>query len=93
MLDAYQGWRYFQRVDIEDGTVRRYRVQFFRQSGDWYDEIRYDSHDRKGGRRVLAPHFHIKLRSAFKLNIDAAVDEVKEIIDNQLQTLEFVVKR
>ncbi len=56
------------------------------------DEIRYDSHDRKRGRAVLAPHFHMKLCSGLKVDPDAAVEEIKEIIDNQLGNLELIMK-
>jgi hypothetical protein len=33
---------------------------------DWYDEVRYDSHERKRGQRVALPHFHIKLHGSSK---------------------------
>ena len=44
-----------------------------REESDWYDEIRYDSHDRRRGRKVLAPHFHMKIRCTFKADADGAV--------------------
>lgn len=61
--------------------------------GEWYDEIRYDSHERKKGRSVLAPHLHIKLQSAFKPDTDRAVEEIREIIDNYVRIIDEVIER
>jgi hypothetical protein len=78
----YGGWR-----------NQQLHVHFYRPSGGWYDEIRYDSHDRKRGRAVMAPHFHMKLQSALKANADAAVEEIQEMIDNHIQSFDLLVKR
>src|SRR2546428_4645965 len=83
----YRGWKYLRRTDFEDEKVVRYTIAFYLQSDDWYDEIRYDSHERKKGRSVLAPHFHLKLRSAFKGDAGRAIEEIKEIIDNYVNTI------
>jgi len=43
------------------------------------DEIRYDSHEIKRGRKVLAPHLHLKLATPFK-EAGAGEAELREII-------------
>lgn len=88
-----QDWKYVKRVDIDDGRVSRYTISFYRKRNLWYDEIRYDSHETKRGRKALEPHFHLKLRSSFKGDADKAVEEIREIIDNYLRMLEGVLKR
>jgi hypothetical protein len=60
-------------------------------AGDWFDEIRYDSHERRP-RKVLAPHFHMKLRSAFKGVPAAALEEIESVIDNYLETIKGVIE-
>ena len=76
----------------ENGKLADYSITFLRirEGGGWYDEIRFDSHDRRRGRKVLAPHFHMKIRSAFKTNADAAVEEIQSLINNDLQRIEEV---
>ena len=75
----------------QDDRVSEYSINFYRDSGDWFDEIRYDSHDRHRGRKVVAPHFHMKLRSAFKGDADAGVEEIRSMIDNYLQDIQEVI--
>jgi hypothetical protein len=48
----HRGWKYLSRVDFEDGVPARYAIAFYRQNGEWYDEIRYDSHEWKKGQSV-----------------------------------------
>jgi len=93
MPDTYKGWRHFGRADRDGDRVVRYTIAFYRQAGqdgEWYDEIRYDSHERRGGRLALAPHLHLKLRSVFKGDLDAAVAEIKAFIDNSLEGIQKV---
>lgn len=77
--DTYKGWTHTSRLTVEHGKLARYSIGFHRRQGDWYDEIRYDSHERKKGRWVDMPHFHLKLQSALKGDEDKAVEELKEI--------------
>ena len=56
--------------------------------GDWYDEVRYDSHDRTRGRCQMAPHFHLKARSAFKA--DSAEAELWDMIRKELPRIEAI---
>jgi hypothetical protein len=62
----YQDWKYIRRVDFDlEGRVARYTINFYRRDGtDWYDKIRYDSHEIRKEKDTKAPHFHMKLLSA-----------------------------
>jgi len=53
-------------TDKESGAVIEYKVHLYRKTNGWYDEIRYDSHEIKKGRKVLAPHLHLKLATPLK---------------------------
>jgi hypothetical protein len=59
----------------------------------WYDEGRYDSHDRTRGRLQEAPHFRMKLRSAFKADTDLAAAEIRGIIVADLGRIEAVLRK
>ncbi|MDP2996234.1 MAG: hypothetical protein Q8N47_02020 [Bryobacterales bacterium] len=89
----HSGWKCLNRVDFEDGVATRYTIAFYRQNGEWYDEIRYDSHEWKRGRNVSSPHFHLKLRSAKKGDLDAAVEEIRQIIDEHVDSIREVIER
>ena len=80
-------------VAYEEDKPVEYSVHFYRfhESG-WYDEIRYDSHETRKGRETLAPHFHLKLRSAFKDSPDRCVEEIRRIIDNHLEPIRDVIE-
>ncbi|MBI3941082.1 MAG: hypothetical protein HY315_09625 [Acidobacteria bacterium] len=74
-------------ADIQDA------LSFYRKrDGRWYDEIRYDSHERKRGRKIPAPHLHAKLQSGRKGEIAQAAEEIKNIIDNYVPELEDVIR-
>lgn len=92
-MPEHKGWMYVARVDIDDHLVSRYTVSFYRKRNGWYDEMRYDSHERKKGKQVQEPHFHLKLRSSFKRDADLAVAEIREIIDNYVEYVEEVIRR
>ena len=68
MPQDFTDWKVISRVTSEDGKVTAYTIQFYRPRGDgnWYDEIRYDSHETRKGRVEVSPHFHMKLVSSFK---------------------------
>lgn len=91
---TYGDWTYECDISFVDGKPVRYSLDFQRQYPDgWYDEIRFDSHDRRRrSGRFLAPHFHLKVRSPFKADSDRALEEVKAIIDNYLGPIEDVIK-
>jgi len=84
----YHGWRYLN-VAVRDqttGEIIGYRIHFYRKTDDWYDETRYDSHEIKAGRRVPAPHFHLKLATPYK-DRDRGERELREVIDRILPAL------
>jgi hypothetical protein len=84
-MPDYEDWQYEARIASANGRVVRYSIAFYRsRDGGWYDEIRYDSHDRTKGQRRLAPHFHMKIRSALKQDGHQAIQEIREIIASQL---------
>jgi len=94
MASTFGDCSYLMRVDSgPGGNVARYTISFYRQRGDWYDQMRYDSHEQKRGQSILAPHFHMKIRSEFKADTGKAVAEIKEIIENQLRTIAGVLER
>ncbi len=75
------------------GRIQEYSIQFYRPyRDDWFDEIRYDSHERKSGEKKRRPHLHIKLRSTFK-QPSTALNEIKVIIDRHLGALKEVIKQ
>ena len=94
MPSTFRDWSYVMRIDTAlDGNVARYTISFFRERENWHDEIRYDSHEQKRGQSVLAPHFHLKIRSGFKPDTGKAVEEIKEIIQNHLRGIAEVLER
>ena len=75
----------------EKGKLAEYSINFSRErGGEWYDEIRYDSHEKQRGRKALAPHFHLKILSGLKTDKDSAVEEIRSLIDNYLEKIEEV---
>ena len=86
-------WQPKVEVHYESGKLVRYKVAFYRRhKGGSYDEIRHDSHELKKGRRILAPHFHMKLRCGFKDSAERAVEEIRNIVDNQLSAIGEVIR-
>ena len=77
--------------DKESGAVAEYKIHFFRKTNGWYDEVRYDSHEIRKGRKILAPHLHMKLATPFKDRGDAE-DELKRIIDGILPGLKEITR-
>jgi hypothetical protein len=62
----------------ENGKLAEYSINFSRKrGGEWYDEIRYDSHEKQRGSKVLVPHFHLKILSGLKTDKHAAVEEIQ----------------
>jgi len=94
MPDEYKGWRCLHRADYDGERLVKYRIVFYRKGGpgDWYDEIRYDSHEVRHGRRVFAPHLHIKIASAPKEDVEAAIAELERIVDNSLEGIEQIAQ-
>ncbi len=76
-------------TDKEAGTVIEYKVHLRRKTNGWYDEVRYDSHEIKKGRKVLAPHLHLKLATPFKTPQEGET-ELREIITAILPKLKEI---
>ncbi len=77
--------------DKKSGAIIEYKVHFYRKIDGWYDEVRYDSHEIKKGRKARAPHLHIKLGTPFK-NPQQCEEELKQIIDKLLPDLEEIIQ-
>jgi hypothetical protein len=78
--------------DKESKAVIEYKVHFFyRRANGRYDEVRYDSHEIKRGRKVLAPHLHVKLATPIK-DPKRGEQELKRIIDEVLPELKEITR-
>jgi len=77
--------------DKESGAVIEYKIHFYRKTNGWYDEVRYDSHEIKKGRKTLTPHLHLKLTTPFK-DSDGGEAELKRIIDTVLPRLKEITR-
>ena len=84
----WQGWRYtVSVVEDDEGKIAWYKIQFLKKRNEWFDEVRYDSHEHKHGRERQLPHLHIKLESVFKKDREQAVEEIKQMITTRLPGL------
>jgi hypothetical protein len=94
MPQGFKDWKIICRVTSQDGKVTEYTIQFYRPRGEgnWYDRIRYDSHETRKGRREIWPHFHMKLMSSFKSDEDAAIEEIKHVIENYITNISKVIE-
>ena len=88
-----QGWKCLNVTvsDKESGAITEYKIHFYRKTNGWYDEVRYDSHEIKRGRKVLAPHLHMKLATPFK-DPKKGEEELKRIIDIILPGLKEITR-
>lgn len=77
--------------DKESGAVIEYKIHFYRRLDGWYDEVRYDSHEIRRGRKTLAPHLHMKLATPFK-DSPQGEEELKRIIDRILPELKEITR-
>ncbi len=87
----YKDWKIASRIFYEQARLTRYSIQFYRKRGEWYDEIRFDSHDNLRGRTVRAPHFHIKIETRMKTDEVQAIEEIKRFIDNYLDEIQGAI--
>lgn len=68
-----------------------YKIHFYRKSDRGYDEVRYDSHEIRRGRKIFAPHLHMKLATSFK-DPNRAEDELEQIIDKILPEIKEITR-
>ncbi len=77
--------------DKESGVVIEYKIHFYRKTDGWYDEVSYDSHEIKRGRKRIAPHLHMKLATPFK-DSTKGEEELKRIIDMILPNIKEITQ-
>ena len=77
--------------DKEFGAVIEYKIHFYRKADGWYDEVRYDSHEISRGRKILAPHLHMKLSTPFK-DPKEGEEELRRIIDKVLPEIKEITQ-
>ena len=77
--------------DKESGAITDYKIHFYRKIDGWYDEVRYDSHEIKRGRKLLAPHLHMKLATPFK-DPKQGEEELGRIIDGILPGIKEITQ-
>lgn len=77
--------------DKASGAVLEYKIHFYRKTNGWYDEVGYDSHEIKRGRKVASPHLHLKLATSFKDSSQAEA-ELRRIIETVLLDIEEITR-
>jgi hypothetical protein len=75
----------------QSGAVIEYKIHFYRKTNGWYDEVRYDSHEIKRGRKVISPHLHVKLVTPFK-DSDEGEKELQQIIEMVLPQIREITR-
>ena len=75
----------------QSGAVIEYKIHFCRKANGWYDEVRYDSHEIKRGRKVASPHLHVKTSTPFK-GSQQGEEELKKIIETILPQIEEITR-
>lgn len=88
-----EGWKCLNVsvTDKNSGAVIEYKIHFYRKLNGWYDEVRYDSHEIRRGRKALAPHLHMKLATSFKDSPEGE-EELRRIIDGILPQLREITR-
>ena len=77
--------------DKASGAVIEYKIHFYRKRNGGYDEVRYDSHEIKRGRKVATSHFHLKLVSPYK-DSRRGEEELRRIIETVLPQIEEITR-
>lgn len=87
------GWKCLNVTvsDKESGDLIEYKIHFYQKTDGWYDEVRYDSHEIKRGRKILAPHMHLKLATPFK-ELGRGEEELRQIIDRILPEIKEIAQ-
>lgn len=90
---AQENWKCLNVTvsDKESRAVIEYKIHFYRKSNGWYDEVRYDSHEIRKGRKILAPHLHMKLQTPFK-DPKTGEAELGRIIDEILPKIKEIAR-
>ena len=77
--------------DKASGAVLEYKIHFYRKTNGWYDEVRYDSHEIRRGRKAASPHLHLKLATSFK-DSSRAEGELRRIIETILPQIQEITR-
>ena len=77
--------------DKASRAVIEYKIHFYRKTNGRYDEVRYDSHEIKRGRKVTSPHFHMKLATRFKA-ATRGEEELRKIIETLVPQLKEITR-
>jgi hypothetical protein len=75
----------------QSGVIVEYKIRFYRKTNGWYDEVRYDSHEIKRGRKVASPHLHVKVVTPFK-DSDKGEKELRQIIEMVLPQIKEITR-
>jgi hypothetical protein len=89
-----KGWKCLNIAvrDKASGAVIEYKIHFYRKMRNGgYDEVRYDSHEIKRGRKVATSHFHLKLVSSYK-DSRRGEEELRRIIETVLPQIEEITR-
>jgi hypothetical protein len=78
-------------TDKDSGCVIEYKIHLYRKVNGSYDEVRYDSHEIRRGKKTLAPHLHVKLATRFKDSLEGE-KELKQIIDQVLPEIKEITE-
>jgi hypothetical protein len=77
--------------DKQSGALVEYKIHLYRKINGWYDEVRYDSHGIKRGRKIASPHLHLKLATPFK-DSSQGEEELKRIIETILPQIREIIR-
>ncbi len=81
-MNQYKDWQYDANVVVGRSPETELYLSFHRRvpGRDWYDEVRYDTHERRRGRRLKLPHYHVKIRGDY-INQQQAEARLMKIMD------------
>ncbi len=87
------GWKCLNVVvkDKASGMAVEYKIHFYRKTDAGYDEVRYDSHQVKRGKKIASPHLHLKLATPFK-NSKQGEEELRRIIERLLPQIQEIAR-
>ena len=77
--------------DKGSGDIIEYKIHLYRKADGWYDEVRYDSHEIRRGRKILTPHLHMKLSTPFKEPKEGE-EELRQIIEKVLPEIKEITR-
>ncbi|MBI2058544.1 MAG: hypothetical protein HYT87_02115 [Nitrospirae bacterium] len=85
-------WKLSIIADASEPATGEFHVRLYRQRGSWYDEIRFDSHELRKGRKIFMPHVHVKMQTAVMDSVGAAA-KARTVAGEIAPLLEGILKR